>query len=438
MKLQWSFVVICLSSLLILISGKQSSVMPNAVSEVIKKHFMSLKASHPGNVDIVRFGNEIDEFKDLLRIKSGTTTMSAVYNYQDDCKIVLKNRIYNLIEASIVFFQSKECFKALASRTNWNSNVAKRHHHLVYAPGLTSSDVAKIFSPDLFFDASRIDHVSFLVNETEKSIELVSGFMFTEQACEQLQFKTINRFNMWTMEWDNSIFYPKKYENFHRCNLTLYEEFDDIVYLQRMIFTDHLNATLVRCLSTWFPNDCDLNGFQQPLYSTELNILVAYPHRDVASTFLISPGEPYTDLERMFMMFDDALWIAIGVTLIGAASITLSLNFVSGRVKTLIAGQGINSPTMNLISIFLNGAQVRVPGGSFARFLFILFVIWSLIIRTCHQSMLFELLQADLRKPTAKTLDEFFESNLTLFVGGDSIMSSDKFFWERMNMTSTK
>ena len=442
MKLKCCFLVICLSSLLILISGKQSSVVPYAINEVIKKHFLSPTAKNPGNVDIVRFGNEIVEFKDLLKIKKRTTTKSAVYNYQGDCNFMPKNRTYNLTEASIVFLESKECFKDFASKIIWNTNEAMRHHHLVYAPGLTSWDVAKTFSKKFNFYGFKIDHVSFLVNKTEESIDLVSGFMFTEQACHQLQVKKINHFSLKTMEWENSIFYPKKYENFHGCVLTVASVDGEIVNLHRIIFQDHLNAVLRQCssndISVNTPKDCDLIGCQYPLYHVDFEFLIAYPHRDVASTFLIGPGEPYTDVERMFMMFDDELWIAIGVTLIIAVSITLCLNLVSRRVKTFIAGQGIHSPTLNLISIFLNGGQVRVPGGSFARFLFILFIMWSLIIRTCHQSMLFELLQADLRKPTVKTLDELFESNLTLFLGNNSLLSDDKSFWERMNMTSTK
>ena len=372
-------------------------------------------------------------------MKTGTTTMSAVYNYQDYCNFGPEDRTrHYLSEASIIFLESKECFQDLAFKIFWNSNAAKRHHHLVYAPGLTSWDIAITFSKEYFYDGLKIDHVSFLVNETEKSIDLVSGFMFTKQACHQLQVKTINRFSLKTMEWENSIYYPKKYENFHGCELTLEERTDTIINLHRIIFKDHLNATFVRCLAGLYFYDCDLTGAESKLYSHREDVIIAYPHRDVTFTFVIGPGKPYTDLERMFMMFDDGLWIAIGMTFIIAVSITLSLNFVSRRVKTLIAGQGIHSPTMNLISIFLNGGQVRVPGGSFARFLFILFVVWSLIIRTCHQSMLFELLQADLRRPTVKTLDEFFESNLTLFLERRSLTYQDEIFWERMNMTSTK
>ena len=441
MKLKWCFLVICLSSLLILISGKQSSVVPYAINEVIKKHFVSPTAKNPGHVDIVRFGNDINEFKDWLKIKSETTAKTRVYNFQNHCNLGPEEAYdYYLVEASIVIFESKECFKALASDIIWSPDEAKRHHHLVYAPGLTSSDVAKTFSTEFHSYGFDIDHVSFLVNETDKSIDLVSGFMFTQEACEELQVEQINRFSLTTKEWENSIFYPKKYENFHRCELSLAYVNDDIIELHRIIFKGHLNADLVYCSlnHTEDVDGCDLYSQEYPINLDEDRFLIAYPHRDYPATFLIGPGEPCTDLERMFMMFDDGLWIAIGVTFTIAASITLSLNLMSSRVKTFIAGQGINSPTINLISIFLNGAQVSMPGGNFARFLFILFVTWSLIIRTCHQSMLFELLQADMRKPTVKTLDELFESNLTLFMHRDSFVGSLESLWERLNMTSTK
>ena len=153
MRLKCCFLVICLSSLLILISGKQSSVVSYAINEVIKKHFLSPTAKNPGRVDIMKFGNDIDEFKDLMKIKSGTTAKTRLYNYQDQCILGPgETYLYLIADASIVFLESRECFKALASRINWNSNKAKRLHHLVYAPGLTSSDVAKTFSIEFNFD----------------------------------------------------------------------------------------------------------------------------------------------------------------------------------------------------------------------------------------------------------------------------------------------
>ena len=159
--------------------------------------------------------------------------------------------------------------------------------------------------------------------------------------------------------------------------------------------------------------------------------MVTSPHIFETFTYMVAPGEPYTDLERMFMIFDTGTWIAITVTLLMSLLITIGLTFLPARARKFIAGRNIQSPTMNFMSIFLTCGQVRTPGRNFARFLFTLFVIWSLIIRTCHQSMLFELMQADLRRLSIKTLDELFESNLTLHDYIDEKIESiqlDEFF----------
>ena len=141
------------------------------------------------------------------------------------------------------------------------------------------------------------------------------------------------------------------------------------------------------------------------------------------------------------MMFDTETWIAISATLLIGLLATLSLHFVSTKVRNIIAGRDIQSPTMNLISIFLSGGQVTTPRGFFARFLFTLFLMWSLIIRTCHQSMLFELMQADLRRPPISTFDELFESDLTIHdeMGAENgSIQLDEYFKERMAMSSTR
>ena len=204
------------------------------------------------------------------------------------------------------------------------------------------------------------------------------------------------------------------------------------------VFTEILNARLYYANNDTFTcNKCDLSVQMYPVYEPLDDFIVSYPHIDYAYTILIAPGEPYTDLERMFMMFDFETWVAIALTLTAAILATLGLNFVSEKFCIFIAGQESQSPTMNLASIFLTGGQARAPRKSFARFIFILFVFWSLIIRTCYQSLFFELLQADLRKSTIKTLDDLFESNITLYEVERSLIFGE-YFEERMQMPSTR
>jgi hypothetical protein len=113
-------------------------------------------------------------------------------------------------------------------------------------------------------------------------------------------------------------------------------------------------------------------------------------------------------------MFDKATWICIGVTLVGSFFMIQLINCMSVQVQNFVVGRDIQTPTLNVANIFLNGLQHRVPGRNFARFLLIMFVIWSLTIRTCYQSELYKNLQSDLRKPRIQTVDDLIEKNFTL------------------------
>ena len=425
MKLKWSFLVICLSFLVILTSGKkESSLVPYAINEIIEEHFAKQQASHPGNVDIIRIGNESREISKIIdglfKLKSQTTS------------IVIKNDKFNLTESAIVFFDSVTKFRENAALVKWAFNKEKRFHHLVYVPGLTTKDIL-----ETILDGFQIDHVSFLMNQSKKSIELVSGFMFTQLACKKLQLKTINRFDLDTSKWNYLTFYPKKYENFHGCELHAAKGETELQSLVSQIFEGVLNAQIIHEVkTTWECMTCDLTCEEYPFVGPSQNLL-SNPHDSYVKTFALGSGEPYTDFERMFMMFDDETWIAIAIILTIGLLVTLGLNFISDKVRNFVVGRGVSNPTVNLVAIFLTGGQVRSPQGNFARFIFILFVVWSLLIRTCHQSMFFQYLQADLRKPIIKTLDELFESNMTLY-SADTIDLDDTYFWERLNMSSTR
>ena len=424
MKVKWFLVVICLSTLLTSISGKKIYLAAYAINAIIEQHFTTLQASHPGYVDIVFFGQRIEQFEALLRIKSATT-VTTIYS-QDN--LLTEEGFYQLRESSVVFFESVDWFKKCASIVKWAFNREKRYQHLAYAPGLQLED---IYESKL--DVYSTDHVSFLMNESDVSISLVTGFTYTQEGCRPY-LKPINYFKFSTSKWKNSIFYPKKYENFHGCDLTITLDNNHILDLMVFVFSGLLNARLIK----YEPNmkNWDLTSYEDPFFS-KTDFLLSIPHRDDKMSFMIATGEPYADLERMFMMFDVELWIAIGITLVIGLLTTVILELVSDEVRNFIAGRDVQSPTMNFFSIFLTGTQPRTPGRNFARFIFILFVIWSLIIRTCHQSMLFQLIQADLRRPTIRTLDDFFESNLKVHEINQSFLFC-KDFLARMKMTSTK
>lgn len=167
----------------------------------------------------------------------------------------------------------------------------------------------------------------------------------------------------------------------------------------------------------------ELKGFDLFDYATQLQYLkdgevlpfiVSTVFLTYKVIWLMPNGEPFTQLEKMFMMFDDDVWIGVGCTLLVLLIAIRVINRLSLKIQNFVFGRGVRTPTMNLLEIFLCGAQYKVPGRNFARFLLILFVFWSLVIRTCYQSKLFEFLQSDLRKPRIESLSDVAKHNFTI------------------------
>ena len=444
MEFKQSFVTVFLIILLASASGKQKQfVVPHAINALIHEHFENSR-SLQGDIQIICISDGTKTNSDLteqiLRIKNSFVTLTidgAELRY-----VETNNAEFQFESSTILFFDTIATFKACATRIDWMTNERRQiYHHLVYVPGLTTSDIIEHF-PDGF----AIDHVNFLMHETDNSIELVASFMFTPQACRQIQLKTINRFDLADVKWENSTFYPGKHKNYHGCKLYISNEKysfqgKEIGELMELVFVSQLNATLVLKpkVDLFQCKKCDLT--RQEFYSQSSiqfdYFITSNPIMYSNYIVAISPGVPYTDLERMFLMFDFELWIAITVTFAIALFTTLMLRFVSRKVRNFIVGRYVQNPTMNLLSIFLTGSQARVPGRNFARFLFTLFVIWSLIIRTCHQSMLFQLMQADLRKPTIKTIDELFKADIKFYSTVKNYVD-DEYFEEQLDLPTTR
>lgn len=123
---------------------------------------------------------------------------------------------YQLKTSSILVFDSVQNFVEHVKSINWLTNKRFRHPHLVYIPGVTKSDLLENID-----DGFLIDNVGFLVHEADGSIGLVTSFMFSKKKCRTNQLITINRFSNATLEWENTTFYPEKYNNLHGCSLNV-------------------------------------------------------------------------------------------------------------------------------------------------------------------------------------------------------------------------
>jgi hypothetical protein len=398
---------------------------PVKSDKIMKVQWLSLAINDvlrefPTRVDLIYFGKSHGPSEYLVQnILRGSNASKMVE---------VSNGNTRLNVSSILIFDSVQNFKNICKDIKWLSNPKVRHRHLVYAPNVSVSDVSESIK-----DGFDIDNVGFLMNETETSIELVSSFMFTEKKCKANQLKTINRFSVKrTMQWKKSIFYPKKYQDFHSCSLSVcYDQRIGLKAIERTIIhqlSDFYNFKIVikafdaMNKTAAIAGNCDLVMLQIP-NTRDTRYIVSVTLESQNLKFVVPPGNPYSTFEKMFMMFDIQLWIAIIATLFACCGTIQVVNLMSPKVQDFVFGSKIQTPTLNLFNTFLCGGQNKTPGRNFARFVLMLFILWSLIIRTCYQSNLYEFLQKDLREATIQSIEELYEKNFTYFQGIGSVPS---------------
>lgn len=313
-------------------------------------------------------------------------------------------------------------FREIAGKIVWQTHESKRYRHLVYFPKARHGHIIETFK-----DGFSIDYVGFLVDESEKSMDLAAAYMFTETKCRVLQLVNINRFDGRVMRWHSDSFYPQKYKNFHGCIMTKFKLLprkDMIFDLALDVIASELNFDLrskrvdlkVKMTFKKF-RALGLFDFYQILPDIgDEGYVFTGVFQSAEVFFLVPPGEPLTSIEKLLSPFDKTTWMLILSTLVGIFTIIQIIGLAPRVVRNFVFGRNSYSPSMNLLSVFLCGSQPQQPRRNFSRFMLALTIIWCLIFRTAYQSLAYRNLQLDMRHPALKTAEELAENHFTQLV----------------------
>jgi hypothetical protein len=335
-----------------------------AIKSVIDEYF----ALNVKEVDIIKFGVKTGPagkmIKETLKLEIQSVPMKIV----KDARKSLKSK-FKLENPSILFFDSTKNFNRTLNQIIFQEANIISHPHLVYIYNATIADI-QVAKPK----NHTIDKTIFLVNETPDSIELATSFLFSPITCHSNQFEVINRFTRQQKRWDNSSFFLLKYTNLHGCTLEFPVIFDNLEGISTALNfkinvkndTEFTNLT-ISFIATNFPDGYEELSF----YVTEIQPL----------KFFIPPGDLYGDYEKLFLPFDTATWIAIGVTIFVSICAILIIKWFSPNNQEIHFGRNNRSPLMNFIEILLNGFQPTALIENAPRFFLLIFMFWSLIIR---------------------------------------------------------
>jgi hypothetical protein len=402
------------------------------VLQSIKGALKDYYALKEPNVHLINCGNKSEILAEkLLREKPPNVTLH-VTRLKAVANITVKF-------PAIILYDSGELFKQFETRIVPHTNVQIFPNLLVFVPKRGKVDILA----ELTARSIAVENTNFINIVNDSTVDLVTSFMFEPGKCKQAQYKTINRFSLINMNWDSDTFFPEKYDNFNGCELIIahgailpgeYTRTTSFKLFEILAESLNFKAKYVG----YRKNSTELQYFDLMNYintqsSVRYNIVDFSPSLYCDHVTLTVPaGKPYTQLEKMFLMFDKETWICIGVTLAGALLVIQVINLMSVQVQKFVFGRDVRSPTLNVANVFLTGAQHRVPGRNFARFMLMMFIIWSLIIRTCYQSILYKNLQQDMRKPKVKTFDELNKENFTILYVQENVQELGTEFINRL------
>lgn len=376
-------------------------------------------------------------------------------NVKSDADVVANNVLFELDNSAVLTFDSVESLKHFNDKVVLINKFPKSLVFYVICLGATFDDISSLKETVVIDREKRkgervqpneMQHIlqlQYFIVEEEESIRLLTFVWYSSNSCSAPQITEVNRFDKKMKTWKNSNLVEEKFENFHGCPLVFgvwfqgfameykrfaNKTFDYAGYNIEFLYEleKDLNYTVVlnpflRPEHTYFYKNVSVDLFALEHcynYYDEDNetFFITRPYIYKEINLAVPPGEKFSGYEKLFLPFDLHTWILIVVTFAGAFLTIFLLTFATQQARNFVYGRNVETPWLNVAAHFFGISQVVLPGRNFARFMTMMFILYSLIIRTAWQGKMFEFLQKDLRKPEIQSLEELIRKNYTILI----------------------
>jgi hypothetical protein len=310
----------------------------------------------------------------------------------------------------------------------------------------------------------------FFLTRDHSSINLTANVLFSEVKSMKYSLKLLNSFDMKSQKWNQKLRNFDHFSNFYDCVLSFALNFDNLAYSQEIrdylhnpilneeklrlammnknfkveglmsellqLMAKRANFTVHIVLDNGNPSNPG-NAFTSRNYEITgpRTIYLMTSNIDISSElyhwsdqvgytcyyYLVTPNDFYTNYEKLVMPFDELTWILLLLTFGLTFGMIFGLHRCPRWIRTIVFGSGINNPAYNALGIFFGISQFRLPRETFSRALLILFAWFCLIFRTCWQSMMFEFMTTDMRKPYPESIEDLRSMNYTIMIQGANL-----------------
>lgn len=128
------------------------------------------------------------------------------------------------------------------------------------------------------------------------------------------------------------------------------------------------------------------------------------------------PGRELSPLDKLLFPFTLIVWILLLSCIVIAIVVIIGVEWRSKSLQNFIFGAQVRNPILNILNALLGGAQNRLPRGTFARFLLMNFLVFSLNVRTLYLGSMYHLMQSNRKYSELQSIDEIVADELKIYV----------------------
>lgn len=313
---------------------------------------------------------------------------------------------------------------------------------------LVNGEISEI--PDMFQLSWKLQIYNVVVMYELLDGVLMKSFLpMNRRSCNDTNPIIVNNFNNGSFASKN--FFPDKMTNLFNCPVRIVAKINDEPYVLAKRLTNGnfefsgQNIRLVTALAKSLSFKVELtvvdregylfdngssDGLMKALMEGRVNLALSNsalrPNRmkffDRTTTilnekviFVIPPGRDFTAFEKIIYPFSLSLWLGIIVCLLFGYFVIFILKHRSKMEQNFVFGTNVQTPYLNMFIGYIGGVQPVLPRRNFARFLLMMFLMYTLVMRSLYEGLFYELLHSNKRHQEVQSLDELIEKKFQYY-----------------------
>lgn len=140
------------------------------------------------------------------------------------------------------------------------------------------------------------------------------------------------------------------------------------------------------------------------------------PYTTDKFVFVVPGGSNLTAIDKLVRPFDPLVWMLVVAVFFIGFLVIYTVNCNSKHIQDFVFGINIKHPYLNLLIAFVGGTQRKLPSRNFARFLLMMFLMYSLVIRTLYQGSYYKILKSSMQYKEVQSIDEMIAKDFIFYL----------------------